>query len=435
MSLPENEELQNNNDLTGKQVDSYPEAESPEQSDEEAGQFRSGFLYGIFSTIMVLLAAYAGWYLAAHGIPFITKDHSQTEADILTDKATLKKLDQVADLINKNYLGDLDSEQLEAYLFKGIAAGLDDPYAAYFSADEYQDAKNQNKGSYFGIGISVSYNDENGEFTVEEVYEDSVAAQAGIQEQDKLVRVNEQDLAGMTLSEVVELIQGQKDDFVLAVYRPSQDEEVEFTIECSDVELTYVSCELLDDGIGYICLSQFTENAVKQFENALNELQEQGATSLLVDLRDNPGGLLTSVCDILDLLLPKELIVYTVDRAGERQDYYSKDERAVDMTVNVLVNENSASASEIFSGAIQDLGYGTIYGSQTYGKGVVQKTFTFSDGSAIKFTVENYYTPNGQNINGNGITPDVEITADESENRENAGDAVLEKTLELIRSQ
>ncbi|MCD7817495.1 MAG: S41 family peptidase [Lachnospiraceae bacterium] len=201
---------------------------------------------------------------------------------------------------------------------------------------------------------------------------------------------------------------------------------------------TYVSYEMLADQIGYLQLTEFTESAVEQFRDAVEDLNGQGMEKLIVDLRDNPGGLLTSVCDILDEILPEGLIVYTEDKNGNREEYMADDEQSVTCEVAVLVNGSSASASEIFAGAIQDYGLGPIIGTQTYGKGVVQKTYYLSDGSTFKLTVENYYTPNGQEIDGNGITPD--IVAEEGDDEENsetdietdADDAVLERALQEL---
>ena len=237
----------------------------------------------------------------------------------------------------------------------------------------------------------------------------------------------------------------------MKVYRPTADEEFSFEIECGEVKVPAVTYKMLEDGIGYIRLNEFTEVAVGQFVDAAEMLEDQGMQKLIVDLRDNPGGLLTSVCDILDEVLPEGLLVYTEDKDGNREEYNSDRMRTVYCELAVLVNENSASASEIFAGAIQDHGAGTIIGTKTYGKGIVQKTFPLSDGSAFKMTVEKYYTPLGQDINGNGITPDIIVDNEEKnavsggesgtsasgdgENIDEASDPVLKKALEVLREK
>ncbi|MCD7744865.1 MAG: S41 family peptidase [Lachnospiraceae bacterium] len=340
-------------------------------------------------------------------------------AKVLTQSSTLTKLSEVQQIIEDYYLDEVDGELLEAWLFKGIAAGLDDDYASYYTAEELSDVVDSTKGEYYGIGASIGTDTETGAFYVAEVYADSPAEEGGLQAEDVVRAVDGEAVGELTLTELVTLIKS-KDTFVLTVYRPDAEEELDLTITCSDVIPTYVTYELLETSIGYLKLTEFTESAVEQFQDAVEDLYNQGMEKLIVDLRDNPGGLLTSVCDILDELLPEDdLIVYTEDKDGNRDEYKSDEEPSVTCEVAVLVNGGSASASEIFAGAIQDYGIGPVIGTQTYGKGVVQKTYTLSDGSAFKLTVEHYYTPNGQEIDGNGITPDIVVEDSAVEGEEN----------------
>jgi carboxyl-terminal processing protease len=260
---------------------------------------------------------------------------------------------------------------------------------------------------------------------------------------DVVLAIDDVSVDGMDLSEAVSMIRSKEESFVLQVYRESEDKELALALSCSEVELDYVQWEMMTDEIGYLKLTEFTTRGAEQFREALEEMEQQGMTRLIVDLRDNPGGLLDAVCDMLDMILPDDLLVYTEDRNGSREEYYGTKSRVFDGQVAVLVNGNSASASEIFAGAVQDWALGPVVGTQSYGKGVVQKTFTLSDGSAFKLTVEKYYTPNGQDIDGNGITPDIEVTESddtdsESENTESEGaesedgDPVLERALEAL---
>lgn len=386
--------------------------------------FGSGFLAGILTALVCVAVFMLGWFAAEYGI-FGTAENQVAGVEVLTDSGTSEKLAEIQNIIEKNYLNDVDSEYLAAYLFKGLAAGLKDDYAGYYSAEELQSVRDSSNGEYYGIGVTISKDAETGELSVAEVYEGSPADQGGMRQGDIVTAVDGVDVTSYELSEVVAMIKAKKGEFTIRVYRPDTDGETDITLECSDVELVCVKYEMVTDTIGCITLSEFTAAAVDQFTEAAFALYEQGMEKLIVDLRDNPGGLLTSVCDILDEILPEGLIVYTEDRYGSREEYSADGDRTIGCEVAVLVNGGSASASEIFAGAIQDYGIGPVIGTQTYGKGVVQKTFQLSDGSALKLTVEKYYTPNGQDIDGNGITPDIIVEETQTEE----SDPVLERAI------
>lgn len=388
--------------------------------------FATGVLIGCLATLLLVLVFMTGWLMARQS--HLGKDSTADNAgaEILTDKETLRKLDEVQSIIEQNYLDDVDSSLLSTYLFKGIAVGLNDPYANYYSVEELKSVKESNQGGYFGVGTLLGQDTESGEISVKEVYEDSPAEKGGLKAGDLLLEVDGTSVKEMTLSETVDLVKSKTGTFVLKIYRPEREETLELTLECGAVELDYVDFEMKADEIGYIKLTEFTRSAVSQFEEALKALDEQGMKKLIVDLRDNPGGLLTSVCDILDMVQSEKLIVYTENRKGRKEEYYSKDKRLVDCEIAVLVNGGSASGSEIFAGAIQDWGMGPVIGTRTYGKGIVQNTFTLLDGSAIKFTVEKYFTPAGQDINGNGITPDIVVEKDDAEAED---DPVLDEAI------
>lgn len=442
--LPEKEE---------RKEDLMEEAEAAPQRHQ--GSFTTGFLAGVLTALFCVSVFLMGWNIGERR--FAKKDTSSVEeetengAEILTDPSTFSMLEEVKNLIENNYLNDVDSDLLSAYLFKGIAAGLDDPYANYYTAEELEDVMDASRGEYTGIGAVIEQDAKTGEFSVNDVYVGRPAEQAGLQAGDILEQINDTPVDGMSLNDVVGLIKGADGAFTMKVYRPTADEEFSFEIECGEVKVPAVTYKMLEDGIGYIRLNEFTEVAVGQFVDAAEMLEDQGMQKLIVDLRDNPGGLLTSVCDILDEVLPEGLLVYTEDKDGNREEYNSDRMRTVYCELAVLVNENSASASEIFAGAIQDHGAGTIIGTKTYGKGIVQKTFPLSDGSAFKMTVEKYYTPLGQDINGNGITPDIIVDNEEKnavsggesgtsasgdgENIDEASDPVLKKALEVLREK
>lgn len=214
----------------------------------------------------------------------------------------------------------------------------------------------------------------------------------------------------MELSEVVDLVKSSEGGTAsLIISREGESDYLEINVPLEEVNIPVVEYEMLEDNIGYISIYEFTGQAVSQYEEAFEELQSQGMKRMIIDVRNNPGGLLTSVCDLLEDMLPEGLMVYTEDKDGKRQEYTCDGENELEMPLVVLVNGNSASASEIFAGAIQDYGTGTIVGTTTFGKGVVQSLITFTDGSAIKTTTAKYYTPSGRCIHGTGIEPDVEV--------------------------
>ena len=415
---------------------------------KKEGSFGRGFVTGVAATLICMFVFTVGWQ-AAQIRALRNQDSSEQEklgAEVLTDGNTLYKLNELQAIVEEYYYDEVDAELLTAGLFKGIAAGLGDLYADYYSVQELQSVMDSSAGEYHGIGTTLSENVETGEIVVMEVYEDGPAEQAGLQVGDRILSVMDQD-ASMGLSDLVTLIKGSEGEFQMKIYREKTGEELELTMECGEITVTHVKFEMKENRTGYIRISEFTSNAVDQFKEAVEELNAAGMEKLIVDLRNNPGGLLDSVCDILDYVIPEGLIVYTEDKNGNREEYKSKGNTLIDCEVAVLVNGYSASASEIFAGAVQDYELGPIIGTQTYGKGVVQKTYPLSDGSAFKLTVEKYFTPKGQDIDGNGITPDVivdeealeeaelqteteaETTEQESESE---ADLVLEKALEIL---
>lgn len=428
--------------------------EEAAEKKKSKGGFGAGFVTGAAAALICVSVFFAGWIMAQRA--YFRSEEAETKvsgAEVLTDSDTLYKLNEIQAIIEECYYDEVDGAMLEDYLFKGVAVGLDDPYADYYSVQELQSVMDSTRGEYYGIGATLSENVVTGEIVVMEVYEDSPASQGGLKVGDSVLAVGDQVVPVIDLSDMVTWIKGNEEPFTMRIYREETDEELELTLQCGEIRVTHVQYEMKEDQIGYIRISEFTETAVDQFETALEELNAAGMEKLIVDLRNNPGGLLDSVCDILDLVLPKGLIVYTEDKNGQRQEYESEGKPIVDCEIAVLVNGYSASASEIFAGAVQDYELGPVIGTQTYGKGVVQKTYPLSDGSAFKLTVEKYFTPKGQDIDGNGITPDIiveetEDTAEtetlpetedaaETENLSEAEDTdlVLERALENLRKE
>lgn len=344
--------------------------------------------------------------LAAGGVKFVQQRQYN---GVLSDSSHVQKIEYLEKMIDQEYLGEVDNAEMAEGIYAGLVYGLGDVYSRYYTADEYAQETASTDGAYAGIGVSIQKN-KNGGVQIAECYEGGPGAEAGLQTGDVITAINDTDVTDMELSDVVSLIRENKDNtIVLTVFRENEEKSREISVDVTDVELPSVFGEMLDKKTGYIQITQFTGVTPQQYKDMFAELKDKGMERLVIDLRDNPGGLLTSVCDILREILPEGLIVYTEDKYGNREEENCDGKHQLDMPLAVLVNENSASASEIFAGAVQDHEVGTIVGTTTYGKGVVQELRQLSDGSAVKLTVSNYYTPNGNSINKVGIKPDVEV--------------------------
>ena len=344
--------------------------------------------------------------LAAGGVKFVQQRQYN---GVLSDSSHVQKIEYLEKMIDQEYLGEVDNAEMAEGIYAGLVYGLGDVYSRYYTADEYAQETASTDGAYAGIGVSIQKN-KNGGVQIAECYEGGPGAEAGLQTGDVITAINDTDVTDMELSDVVSLIRENKDNtIVLTVFRENEEKSREISVDVTDVELPSVFGEMLDKKTGYIQITQFTGVTLQQYKDMFVELKDKGMERLVIDLRDNPGGLLTSVCDILREILPEGLIVYTEDKYGNREEETCDGKHQLDMPLAVLVNENSASASEIFAGAVQDHEVGTIVGTTTYGKGVVQELRQLSDGSAVKLTVSNYYTPNGNSINKVGIKPDVEV--------------------------
>ena len=393
------------------------EIQDQEWIQERASGRNAEFLKGVFFGVLLSGVFVMTAFLVLNGTLGGKSASGEEGAAVLTSRETIRKLAQIQDLIEDCFLYEADGEELSAYLFKGLAVGLDDVYANYYTAEELTGMEEAAKGAYQGIGISLLQDPDSGQMRVAGVYENSPAMEAGLRENDILLRVGDTDLSGMDTSDVAALIRSLE-EAELTVERDG--EELTVTVKLSSVEIPTVDSQMLEEGIGYLKISEFADVTVDQFEENLEELKAAGLEKLIVDVRGNPGGTLDSVCEILDDLLPEGLIVYTEDKTGFREEHMSDEERLFEGPLAVLVNENSASAAEIFAGAIQDYELGPVVGAVTYGKGVVQRTYRLEDGSALKLTTENYFTPSGQKIEGTGIQPD--IPAEEPENGSGAED-------------
>ncbi|WP_294783038.1 S41 family peptidase [uncultured Eubacterium sp.] len=414
---------------------SATEAENqPEKAGNRKKRKRSGFGKGFVTGAIVMAVICGGLFVMTSGVRGLS-----ASSDLL-DKNTRTKIQSLAQYIQSNYYEDVDTDTLQEGLYAGLFDNLD-VYSQYYTADEAKQLFESNiSGTYCGIGASLQQDAETKTVTVMHVYDGSPAQEGGLKEGDVIVSADDYEAASMDLTEFVNHIRGEEDTQVhLVIARSGESENLELDIARKNLVLPTVTNQMLENNTGYIQVTEFTEHTAEQFEEALQTLQNQGMTSLLVDLRSNPGGMLTSVCDMLDDILPKGLLVYTEDRSGKREDYNSTDKKSLDLPLAVLVNGYSASASEIFAGAIQDRKAGTIVGTTTYGKGVVQSILSLKDGSAFKLTTSRYFTPNGTCIQGIGITPDVELdyefTGPEDAAYSVEYDNQIQKALEILKQQ
>ena len=346
-----------------------------------------------------------------------------------------RKLSILNSLIDESYLGDIDKKKLEEGLYEGYIGGLDDPYSVYYDEEETKAFMEATEGEYSGIGAVMTQSKDSGIIVLTHVYKDSPAMKAGLKDEDILYKVEGKEVTGEDLTDVVSRIRGEKGTKVeLTVLRGKKNEEVTVVAVRDTIETQTVQTKMLEGDIGYMAVSEFDSVTYDQYVKGLDTLEGQGMKGLVLDLRGNPGGNLNTVCDILDLMLPKGLIVYTQDKNGEKREMTSDEENKFTHPMVVLVNGNSASASEIYAGAIQDYGLGKIVGTQTYGKGVVQQIFDLNDGTCLKLKIAEYYTPKGRNINGKGITPDVEEEYELNEKNPEA-DNQLEKAVEELKKE
>ena len=413
--------------------------------------YYKGLLTGVILCVLIIgVLALSGCFLKDYapsstgqttgtGDAVEASDASSSSGDV-TDisgryKEVEKKLNKLPSVLDQYYLdvsddSDITQDDMVEGIYKGYVDALNEPYTVYYTKEEYDQLQESTSGKYSGIGVVVSQNKETGVITVVRPFEGSPGAEAGILKDDILYKVADKEVTGVDVTEVVTWIKGEEGSTVsIEVYRPSEDKYLTFEVERKTIEIPMVTSKMLDNNIGYVAVYEFEETTSEQFNQAIDELTAQGMKGLIIDLRDNPGGLVNSATAILDRILPKDqLLVYTVDKSGKKQEEYTEDDETIDVPISVLINDNSASASEIVSGCLQDYGKAKLVGTTSLGKGIVQYVLPLGDGSAIKLTSAKYYTPNGRNIHGTGIDPDVEVEL----NSDSETDTQLEKAQEIV---
>ena len=345
--------------------------------------------------------------------------------------AMARKVSRMEQIIDKYYKGTVNQKDLEDYTYRGLAAGLGDQYSGYYSEEDYAELMESTSGVYYGVGIYLTQDTKTGVITVVKTIKGSPSDGKGLKKGDILTRVDDHKVKSTeSLDEVVKKIKGDKGTKVSLTFQRGSASKT-YKLTRKSVENPTVETKMLKNNIGYLSILEFDEITVSQFDKGLKKLKKQGAKSLIIDLRDNPGGLLESVTQIAGKILPKGTIVYTEDKAGNKKYYKDKDNQQLNMPLCILTNENSASASEILAGAVKDRNAGTLVGETTFGKGIVQGFFEVGDGSYLKLTYSSYYTPAGHNIHKKGIKPDVAV----KDNTKTKADEQLQKAVEILEKK
>lgn len=365
-----------------------------------------------------------------------------------SSKSLGRKIETVNTYLENNYLYDnIDYKKANDNAVKAYVESLEEPYTHYYTEDEFETYMSRVEESYVGIGVIISADTENDKIVVVSPLKDSPAYKAGIKPGDFITEVDGTrfDASGMDAC-VAAIKNGKEGDRVKITVERDGDIKA-YDIERAEIVERSVQYEMLDDNIGYISISGFNTNSegsdestYTEFTEAVESLEEDGMKKLIIDVRDNPGGVLSVVCDIADYILPEGIITYTETRTGIRQEYKS-DKQEIDIPMALLINGSSASASEILAGALKDYKRAEIIGQTSFGKGIVQKVFPFSDGSGMSMTISKYYTPNGISIHEKGIEPDIEVELPEKYKDSYVSeiprkeDTQLNKAIEILKSK
>ena len=390
--------------------------------------------YKVYKIIMLMvIVAFITFLVTSIGMQeyFYGNNNKEGTNEIVSEINNYRKI------IDKYYLGEVDEEKLKEGAIKGYIEGLEDPYTEYISKEDMQDYLEDTMGNFVGIGIYMVQDTEENKIMVLSPIKNSPAEKAGIQPGDYIIKINDVEYKGEQMTEASNKIKGEEGSTVkIEIQR--KEEILTFEIKRENIIVNPVEGKVLENNIGYIAFSSFDEETAKEFKNKYEELSKQGITSLIVDLRNNGGGIVNVALDIAEYFAPKgSVLLYEVDKNNNEEIKKSENEPIINMPVIILTNENTASSSEILAGALQDLGIAKIVGTKTYGKGVIQEVLSLPDGSGIKITTEKYLTPNKREINKVGIQPDVEVelpeTVDNILNVEEKDDTQLQKAVEMLK--
>lgn len=404
-----------------------------------------GFGVGVFIGVLITLFALVVVTIGVLTFRFISVDQAPTqntpqatqqpvEDTLAVDKFVYNKLRAIEGVIDKYYYKeDLDKEALAEGTYRGLVDAIGDPYSVYYSEEELTELLRDTQGIYYGIGAYVAQDTETKYPKIQGTMPGTPAEAAGLRPNDIIFEVDGVSTFDMALEEATALIKGERGTTVtLTIVREGENDYLYIDVTRDEIKKITVESEMLDNGMAYIQIVEFDDITIAQFYEHLAEAKREGMEGLILDLRSNPGGSLNAVVEVAKMLLPEGLIVYTEDRYGNREEHSCDGHRELMTPMVVLIDGNSASASEILAGAIQDYGKGTLVGKTTYGKGIVQRIVSLSDGSAIKLTESTYFTPKGRNIHGLGVSPDIECDFDADKYYDEDYDTQLEKAKEVL---
>ena len=410
-----------------------------EEKDRRLPLFFGGMAAGIAVCVLVGAGVFAG--KSIYGL-VKTQGGAQSESSVVNAE-TIQKMRSLESVIEKYYYDYKDEptteENLQTGIYKGMTEALNDPYSEYYTAEELKEVVDGNNGVSYGIGAYITLDKEQDMAVIAGVMEGTPAEEAGLKEGDVIYEVDGEETRGLSTSRVVSMVKGKEGTTVhLTIYREGEADFLEVDIVRSKlIETTTVRYGMVEgeEGIGYLQITEFDTVTLDQFNEAMAELRADDMKGLILDLRSNPGGDLSVVVEIARRLLPAGLITYTEAPSGQRTEYTCDGEYEIDIPMVVLINGYSASAAEILAGAIQDHNKGAVVGTTSYGKGIVQRLITLEDGSAVKLTVSGWFTPNGNNIQGSGIEPDVEAEYDTDLAETEGLDSQVEKGIEILKEK
>ena len=404
--------------------------------------FWGGVITGVLAAALIVSGVFLGqsvWNLYQSSRTQETAAQNEEDgvsSNSVANAQTMNKLQVLEDTIDRYYLESVDEQTLEKGVYDGLVEALGDPYSTYDSSEELKELQDKTEGIYYGIGAYVGIDADTSLPRLTGIIEGTPAQESGLRAGDLLYKVDGEEVQGLELTQVVSKIKGEEGTSVhLTIIREGATDYLEVDVVRRKVESPTVNQKMLDGGIGYIQITEFDTVTLDQFTEALAVCRGSGMKGLILDLRGNPGGNLNTVCDIAREILPKGLIVYTEDKDGKRSEYTCDGTKEMKEPLVVLVDSGSASASEILAGAVKDYGIGTLVGTTTFGKGIVQRIISLSDGSAVKLTVSNYYTPNGNNIHKIGIEPDIEEKFDSEAYYNDGVDNQLNKAIEIMNEK
>lgn len=407
---------------------------------EERAKRRRGRLNGIVCFIAGMIVSfvlvYVGFVIALNNGGF-TSGLAATNVSKLDYRKIEEKTSLLQSIIDKYFLFDEDMTKVEDGIYAGMMNGLDDPYTVYYTKEEYKALNEDTEGKYSGIGATVSQNPKSKIITIVNVFDNSPAKEGGLLAGDIIYKIDGEEVTGTDLDVLVKTkIRGvEGSSFTMTVIRGDDRKQIDLNLTRRSIEIQTVTSKMLNDGIGYVAVSQFDALTSEQFKSNIESLKSQGMKKLIVDLRGNPGGLLDQVVDMLDYILPEGLVLYTEDKNGNKEEYYAKNPDELKIPMAVLVNENSASASEVFTATFKDFKWGKVVGKTTFGKGIVQNVLPLGDGTAVKITTQHYYPPSGYDLHKVGIKPDVDVDLNDGAVIGSDSDNQLGKAVEILKSE